>query len=230
MSIMTTESSFAAPLDVPASRIDLVLSEIRKAILTRRIKPGGQLVESELARAFGVSKTPVREALKILSSSGLVTFRPYKGASVRSVDKKYVRDVYDLRLMLEPEAVKRSAANIDSAAIDRAEDLLDRAQTAGENEDWAELSLLNRSFHAAVYADCGSELLIDVLDNLRDRAALISVAGWETSPTWEKEWSEHRTLLDTIRERKSEMAGELARKHILDFFNQALPHFPDTED
>ena len=225
---MTAQRSFAAPLDVPASRIDLVLSEIRSAILTRRIQPGEQLVESELAKVFGVSKTPVREALKILSSSGLVTFKPYKGASVRSVDKKYVRDVYDLRLLLEPEAVKRSTANISADELDAAAALLDRAQAAGEAEDWAELSLLNRSFHASLYAYCGSELLIDVLDNLRDRAALISVAGWESTPTWEKEWDEHRTMLGTIRERKSDIAAELSRQHILDFFNQALPHFPET--
>ena len=226
---MAEHSNFATPLDAPASRIDLVLSEIRKAILTRKIRPGEQLVESDLAGVFGVSKTPVREALKILSSSGLVTFVPFKGASVRSVDKKYVRDVYDLRLLLEPEAVKRSASNIDSASLERAAELLDQAQAVGEAENWAELSLLNRSFHSLLYAYCGSELLIDVLDNLRDRAALVSVAGWEASPTWEKEWSEHRTLLDTIKERKSDMAGELARQHILDFFNRILPHFPEVQ-
>src|ERR1700704_2888239 len=74
-------------LSLPASRTELVLEEIRRAILTRRLLPGQPLVEMELASQLGVSKTPVREALKILSGSGLVTFSPYKGASVRVVDR-----------------------------------------------------------------------------------------------------------------------------------------------
>ncbi|MET1155346.1 GntR family transcriptional regulator, partial [Arthrobacter sp.] len=117
----------ARKLDAPQSRIDQVIAEIRTAILTRRLVPGQALVETELAKAMGVSKTPVREALKVLSQSGLVTFIPYKGASVTTVDEEFIRSVYEVRLLLEPEGVRRSVNQSDKQSLDMAADLLAQA-------------------------------------------------------------------------------------------------------
>src|SRR6201986_2990287 len=85
-----------------------VLEAIKHAILAGELKPGQALVETDLAEVLGVSKTPVREALKTLAGAGLVTMSPYKGGTVRVVDDELVRSVYDLRLLLEPEAVRRA--------------------------------------------------------------------------------------------------------------------------
>ena len=90
------------------SRTVVVLDAIKHAILTGQLRPGQSLVETDLAGMLGVSKTPVREALKTLAGAGLVTMSPYKGATVRTVDDDLVRSVYDLRLLLEPEAVRRA--------------------------------------------------------------------------------------------------------------------------
>ena len=84
------------------SRTVVVLDAIKHAILTGELQPGQGLVETDLAGVLGVSKTPVREALKTLAGAGLVTMSPYKGAAVRAVDDDLVRSVYDLRLLLEP--------------------------------------------------------------------------------------------------------------------------------
>ena len=92
------------------SRTVVVLDAIKHAILTGRLRPGQALIETDLAGLLGVSKTPVREALKTLAGAGLVTMSPYKGATVRTVDDDLVRSVYDLRLLLEPEAVRRAVA------------------------------------------------------------------------------------------------------------------------
>ena len=90
------------------SRTVAVLDAIKHAILAGELKPGQPLVETDLAEVLGVSKTPVREALKTLAGAGLVTMSPYKGAAVRVVDDAQARHVYDARLLLEPEAVARS--------------------------------------------------------------------------------------------------------------------------
>jgi DNA-binding GntR family transcriptional regulator len=209
-------------LRLPASRTELVLEEIRRAILTRRLLPGQPLVEMELANQLGVSKTPVREALKLLSGSGLVTFSPYKGASVRVVDRELAMAVYDVRLLLEPEAVGRAVRAGDQAGFVAARTALDSARVAMTAGDHAELSLLNRAFHQAMYSGCGNPLLISVLDDLRDRAALISVVGWETSPSWDTEWQEHQAILAAAVAGHDNDAAELTRRHIQGFLDRII--------
>lgn len=212
---------------LPASRTEVVLEEIRRGILTKELRPGQPLVEAELAQRLGVSKTPVREALKVLSNSGLVTFSPYKGASVRVVDAELAKAVYDVRLVLEPEAVRRSveaaaAAQGKTPSLDEAAVALKEASAAITARDNAELSLANRRFHRALYRGCGNPLLIDILDDLKDRAALISVVGWEANPSWRKELNEHKAILAAAKKGDADGAADLVRAHIGDFLERIL--------
>ncbi|MBG6185005.1 DNA-binding GntR family transcriptional regulator [Arthrobacter sp. CAN_A214] len=222
-----TESTgmIARRLDAPQSRIDQVIAEIRSAILTRRLVPGQALVEAELARAMGVSKTPVREALKVLSQSGLVTFVPYRGASVTTVDEDFIRSVYEVRLLLEPEGVRRSVNKGSRQSLTTAAELLAQSKEAALADDRGTLSLLNRRLHSELYAGCGNPILIDILENLRDRAALISVIGWEGSPTWQTEWQEHSAILKAASSGDGDQAAELLRAHLQGFFDRTLTSF-----
>jgi len=203
------------------SRTVAVLEAIKHAILAGELKPGQALVETDLAEVLGVSKTPVREALKTLAGAGLVTMNPYKGAAVRVVDDELARHVYDARLLLEPEALAR--------AVTRGHDwrpahaALTRADHA---PDQAERSLANRDFHRELYAGCGNPLLIKMLDDLRDQTALVSVAAWRhepdwllegTTPSWEHEAAEHRTVLRAAEDGDAERAAALLRDHITSF-------------
>jgi DNA-binding GntR family transcriptional regulator len=106
-------STGAAP-----SRTEAVLDAIKHAILAGELRPGQGLVETELAQLLGVSKTPVREALKTLAGAGLVTMSPYRGAAVRAIDPASAAAIYDLRLLLEPEAVRRTvqASTVQASA------------------------------------------------------------------------------------------------------------------
>src|SRR5438874_12674814 len=99
------------------SRTVAVLEAIKHAILTGELRPGQALVETDLAEVLGVSKTPVREALKTLAGAGLVTMSPYKGAAVRVVDNQLARHVYDARLLIEPEALARSVRTKAAAEV-----------------------------------------------------------------------------------------------------------------
>ncbi|WP_020666746.1 GntR family transcriptional regulator [Amycolatopsis nigrescens] len=207
---------------LPASRTEVVLEEIRRSILTRELKPGQPLVEADLAARLGVSKTPVREALKVLSNSGLVTFSPYKGASVCTVDAEMAKSVYDVRLVLEPEAVRRSVAAKNPALLEEAAETLKEASSAIAERDHAALSLLNRRFHRALYRGCGNPLMIGILDDLKDRAALISIVGWESNPSWRKEWTEHKAVLAAAKKGDAEGAAGLLRAHIGDFLQRIL--------
>ncbi len=109
-STVLTGAAGAIPLRTAA-----VLDAISRAILTGELPPGRSLVEADLATALGVSKTPVREALKTLAGAGLVTMSPYRGAAVRAIDDATARNIYDMRLLLEPEAVRRAVARTRGA-------------------------------------------------------------------------------------------------------------------
>ena len=117
-----------APTPIP-SRTQFVLEAIKHGILTGRLSPGQALVETELAAQFGVSKTPVREALKTLAGTGLVVMSQYKGATVRMVDARMAREVYDVRLLLEPEALRRTVTR--RASLDAAQAALHRRGRGG---------------------------------------------------------------------------------------------------
>ncbi|MEU3624459.1 GntR family transcriptional regulator [Amycolatopsis coloradensis] len=212
----------ASTFTLPVSRTEVVLDEIRRGILTRELKPGQALVEAELAARLGVSKTPVREALKVLSNSGLVTFSPYKGASVCVVDAELAKSVYDVCMVLEPEAVRRSVERRSPDLIEDAAKALKEASAAISDKDQAALSLLNRRFHRALYRGCGNPLMVSMLDDLKDRAALISVVGWEANPSWRKEWNEHKAVLAMAKKGDADGAAGLLRAHIGDFLDRVL--------
>ncbi len=198
------------------SRTEAVLDALKHAILTGRLPPGQPLIENDLAAQLGVSKTPVREALKTLAGAGLVTMSPYKGAMVRTVDDALAHSVYDIRLLLEPEAVRRAVVSGATAAAHwkSAADALDRADACA---DRADRSLANREFHRALYLGCGNDLMVGILDGLRDQTALVSAVVWDRTPSWEQEAAEHRAILDAVLAGAADRAAQLLREHIAAF-------------
>jgi DNA-binding GntR family transcriptional regulator len=217
MTMSLSPASLAVPGALP-SRTTAVLDAIRHAILSGEFKPGQSLVETELAARLGVSKTPVREALKTLAGTGLVVISQYKGATVRVIDDASARHIYDLRQLLEPEALARAV----TAGGDwtTAETALARAANAA---DEAERGIATRDFHRALYAGSGNPLLTKILDELRDGTALVSAAAWrQDPPSWARETTEHQAILDAAAAGDGTRAAALLRAHIRSF---ASRHF-----
>ncbi len=214
------------------SRTEAVLDAIKHAILAGELKPGRSLVETELAQLLGVSKTPVREALKTLAGAGLVTMSPYRGATVREIDLAAAAAIYDLRLLVEPEAVGRAvrgAATAGGQLWAQAAAALDASAAA---QDQAQRSLANRDFHRALYLGCGNSLIVKVLDDLRDQTALVSAMSWQQAPSWEQEATQHRAILAAAQAGDADLATGLLRQHISGFaarhFAPATPTAADT--
>jgi DNA-binding GntR family transcriptional regulator len=200
-----------------SSRTGLVVEALRRSILTGELAAGQPLVETELARRFGISKTPVREALKTLVGAGLVTMSEYKGATVRVVDEEMARSVFDVRSLLEPVAVARTIER--GFDVELAQDALDRAASS---VDEAERSLANRDFHQLLYSNCGNPVLVDMLDGLREQTALISVNAWIQQPSWDEEAAEHAEILAAARSGDAGRAAELVLNHIHSFEVRAV--------
>jgi len=206
------------------SRTVAVLDAIKHAILSGELRPGQGLVEADLAAVLGVSKTPVREALKTLAGTGLVTMSPYKGATVRAVDDDLVRSIYDLRLLLEPEAVRRAVER--RADWEAARHALQRSRQAA---DWADRSLANRDFHQGLYLGCGNTLLVSALDDLRDQTALVSAAAWQRTQTWREEAAEHDAILAAAIAGDATSASSLLKTHIESFLTRNFPTLRGTD-
>lgn len=223
-----TVPSVLRPLGALPARAELIAEELRLAILRGELGPGAALIERDLADALGVSKTPVREAIKTLVAKGLAEMSPYKGATVRRVDPALATDVYKVRLLLEPEAARLAAkrrrqpglAVADDAlrragdALQRAGDALQRAEEAGRNRDFSVLAMLNREFHHAVASAGDNPVLLHLLAGVQDQTALVATQGWKRQDTWEDEAVEHRAILDAVRAGDEDAAGNLMRSHI----------------
>src|SRR2546423_15646770 len=117
-------------------------------------------------------------------------------------------------MVLDPGAVGRTVEQRDPALLEDAAEALKEASTAIAEKDQAALSLLNRRFHRALHRGCGNPLLVSILDDLKDRAALISVVGWEANPSWKKEWNDHKAVLAAPKNGDARGAASLLPAHL----------------
>lgn len=160
----------------PPSRTEFALATIKQRILSGQLTPGQALVESELAQEFSMSKTPVREVLKTLETSGLVVVQPYIGVRVRSLSQQDAVAIYETRLLLEPEAVRRSVER--GVDVTPARAALAAVGTWSWDPSWrGEADEHERILAAAASADAdrAAELtrrhIAGFLDRLRERGA-----------------------------------------------------------
>ena len=203
-----------APLPAAMTRSDTVADSIRRAILSGRLRPGEVLVERRLAEMLGVSKTPVREALISLTSSGLVTIARNRGVTVRRLEKEDLERVRQMRLLLEPWttscAAERSGEHVPEARV-----ALEEARERLAKDDHVGLSLANRRFHRSLYRACGNDLIIGALDGLQDLTALGAVSLlWAATPSWAEEFDQHQQILEAVEGGLSDDARELMLRHI----------------
>ncbi|SEE95139.1 GntR family transcriptional regulator [Ruania alba] len=201
-------------MQAPVSRGDRVRDALRQAILDGVLPQGAPLVERDLAEMLGVSKTPVREALKQLQSSGLVVANSYQRVSVRQLDEVTVRAVDDARLAVEPQAVHLGVERHGATPHTGARQALAEADGWLESDQPAQLGLANRHFHRELYVLCGNEWLINFLDKMEVLASFIATAGWRVEPRYTSEAVEHRTILDAVESGDGERARVLLREHI----------------
>jgi len=202
------------------SRGEVIANEIKRAILSGRYRAGSALTEKAIAEELGTSKTPVREALKALMGTGLVTSSSHRGTSVRTVDAQMASSVCDLRLLLEPEAVRRTVLRgIDAETFRK---VVDRMVAAEETEELLERSQANRAFHRHLYAGCENPALVKVLDDLTELNALIGVTVWGQIGSWVGEATEHHRIAKDALAGRADAAADRLRRHIEAFQRQVF--------
>jgi DNA-binding GntR family transcriptional regulator len=158
---------------------EYALTSLRSAILDGRLAGGTRLVQTELAAELNISTTPLREALRDLAVEGLVVMDPHRGAVVRRLDIDEVREIYQLRITLEPLMVRRVAELVTPAQLDRADDLARRMQSESNLSAWVDL---NRDFHSVFGEPDQHSRLAGILANLRDSASPYVSLSLEARP------------------------------------------------
>jgi DNA-binding GntR family transcriptional regulator len=211
---------------VRKSVTDLIVENLREAILSQTLQGGTPLIEKQLAEEYGVSKTPVREALLRLAQTGLVDFVHAKGATVHQLDFDEMQDILEMRQVLEPLALKQSAPKLTGDDIKTLEHLLATAAKPQVQQNLGKLSEVNNSFHNILYSRAENVLLLEWLNDLNDRRRLISVRGWKTENRSSEELEEHRAILQAIKGKNFALAVKQLERHITNFSNLVLNHHP----
>jgi DNA-binding GntR family transcriptional regulator len=177
------------------------------------LAPNTRLTQAQVASQLSISTTPVREALRRLAGEGLVRIDAHRGAIVQELNQEELKEIYDLRLLLEPLAAQRAAERISAEQLNAAERLCDLMDRDVDSETWA---TLNRDFHALIAEAAGSPNLLWILRWLRDRATWYVQWSIATRPSTPRRANdEHRELLAACRDGDGSRAAQIQREHLL---------------
>lgn len=184
-----------------------LLSEIREG----RLSPGDRLRETDLAARFGVSRTPVREAIRQLEADGLVTHLPRIGATVRKLDYSEVMELYEMRSVLECTAARMAARAASEVEIAEIAAISDELAKAGKG---IEASRLNRQFHRALLEAAKNRFLIKSMLALQKAMLILGRTTLADEERFENAIAEHTAILDALRARDGDAAQIAMHAHI----------------
>ncbi|MFJ9546931.1 GntR family transcriptional regulator [Streptomyces erythrochromogenes] len=188
-----------------------VCTAIRDDIVSGVFEPGGRLTEEVLARRYGVSRVPVREALRTLQSEGFVTTRRHAGACVAEPTAQEAADLLELRMLLEPLAAARAARRRTDAHLKVLRGLVRLGQERARRGQGEDLRALGGWFHETLAQASGSPGLIALLTQMRHKVAWMFVVEAPVRPT--ESWAEHGAIVDAVARGDAERARTLAAVH-----------------
>ena len=195
------------PEDTIASRISRVLAD---RIVRGELAPGARLRQDHIAEEFETSHVPVREAFRRLEAQGLAISEPRRGVRVASFDLAEVREVAEMRAVLEVLALRHAARHLTPAILDAAEDAAREGDAAADVHAW---EAANRRFHRLILAPCGMKRLLASIDDLHAASARFLFSAWQSG--WEKRTDhDHRAILAALRQGKADEAAAILQKHV----------------
>lgn len=193
---------------------DVVFNTLRKAILRGDLSPNERLMEMQLATRLGVSRTPVREAIRKLELEGLVIMMPRRGAKVAQITVKSIRDVLEIRRVLEVYAVTKACKNISQDGIAQLEGALKQFKDTINSEDLTNVAEADVYFHETIYNATNNPKLIGILNNLREQMYRYRMEYLKETTSHPNLIKEHEELVNAIAGRDVRAAVKIAERHI----------------
>lgn len=191
-----------------------VYESIREDILGGRYAQNTELKEAAIGAELGVSRTPVREALRQLELEGLVKIIPNRGAYVNMITSKDVQDIYVIRAMLEGLCARWATEEITPEQLDGMEETLCLTEYHTRKENYEKLYELDSLFHEQLYSASGSRILNHVLSDFHDYVKKVRKVTIASQSRSVKSTEEHRAIFEAIKEKDADRAEELAKQHV----------------
>lgn len=191
-----------------------VFVQLENDILRGKYQQGDCLNESKLSEDMGVSRTPIREALRQLELEGLVAYTPNRGVVVRGFSSEDIRDIYQIRLMIEGMTARRAAENITPELLNELEETIELEKFYTNKGDVQQLSDLDSRFHEAIYYASGSRLLTKTLKSFHHYVKNVRDISLSKPERAEKTHYEHKSIFEAIRDKDRELAEILMEQHI----------------
>ena len=193
---------------------DVVFNTLRQAILRGELKPGERLMEIQLAQKLGVSRTPVREAIRKLELEGLVLMIPRKGAEVAQITEKNMQDVLEVRKALEELSVQLACERITPEQVEEMKMAAEDFRKVLKSGDVTKIAEADVKFHDIIFAATNNQRLITLLNNLREQMYRFRVEYLKQKECYPQLLEEHDKLIALISGGEVEEACELMGRHI----------------
>lgn len=207
-------SDFQVKMDEFLPLRDVVFNTLRQAILYGELQPGERLMEITLANRLGVSRTPVREAIRKLELEGLVIMVPRKGAQVAKITEKDLNDVLEVRLGLEELAMKCACERITDEELEAIGEAAQHFETIMEGDGLSQLAQADVEFHELIYQATRNRRLIQIINNLREQMYRYRIEYMKDGNVRETLVKEHKEMYQALKDRDAQRATEYMQLHI----------------
>ena len=191
-----------------------VAEDIKENIINNVFKPEARLKETELAEKYGVSKTPVREALRHLASVGFVEIFPNRMARVKKVERKEVEDLYNIQSVLEGLAAREAVPNLTKGHYEKMAKYADLLEKYSAENNSREYEKANINFHAIFWQASSNQKLFDLISNIHEQLQRFRTITRRNPERFRELASDHREIMEAALSRESEKAEKLFRDHV----------------
>lgn len=207
------ETPALGPL-APRPLYEQVAERLREQIFARRLEPGNWIDEQRLAAEYGIRRTPLREALKVLASEGLVTLKPRRGCYVTEISERDLDEIFTVMSLLEGQCARSAAEKADAAALDELRRIHARLEAAASTNDINGFFEANQAFHRCVQSIADNHWLQHVIEDLRKVIKLSRHHSLFSDGRLEQSLIEHRRILKAMLARDAHEAELAMREHI----------------
>jgi len=193
---------------------EIVFESLREAIINGTLKPGERLMELQLAEQMGVSRTPVREAIRKLELEGFVVMVPRKGAYVSGISVRDIVDIFEVRAALESLAAGLAAERITEEELDELERVLFQIAEASAGENIGIIAEKDANFHELLFRASRNQRLVNMITHLQEHIQRFRTTSLSVPGRTKHAIEEHKNIVGAIGERNVELAQALAREHV----------------
>jgi len=201
--------------DKPKSLVTFITEDLEEKILAGKLKPGQRLIEAELCKAYGVSQTPLREALRILESQGYVRHEPRKGVTVTKIDLEDIEEIYRIRANLESLAHFLAVKKFDPKVLDQLKKLQKQMVAEVKKKDVKAYFTLNLKFHELLINACRNKRLISMIENFVKQTKRYRIDILKSPEGLKRSLDAHDKIIRSIEERDAENAERVRKESIL---------------